>query len=226
MGKGPQDAEAGAKPTLQQKFVRELISWFWVILAFLFIHGTIVQARVIPSGSMENTLLVGDHLLVTRFGYDAQVPFTGWHWTLWRNPKRQDVVIFRRPGQPDFVKRVIGLPGDTVEIRHGRVWVSGQPLEEPYLREPHDPDDRFGPVTVPAGHYFVMGDNRDNSHDSRYIGFVSREDIIGTALIIYLSVQAPADAWQPGHLWERMDAYLGALVRPRRVRWSRLLTTF
>src|SRR3970282_65024 len=95
-----------AKVPLGKKIVREILSWTWVILAFLFIHGTLVQARVIPSGSMEQTLLVGDHLLVSRFGYDAQVPFTGLHVKLWKDPERGQMIVFRAPlpGAPDYVK--------------------------------------------------------------------------------------------------------------------------
>src|SRR5229473_6733740 len=101
------------------KIQREIIAWFWVGLAFLLINGTIGQARVIPSGSMENTLLIGDHLIMSRIGYDAGVPFTDWHVSLWRNPHRQQMVIFRppfNPNSPDLVKRVIGIPGDRIKI--------------------------------------------------------------------------------------------------------------
>ena len=88
---------ASKNVTAGEKVKRELISWFWVILAFMLIEGTMVQARVIPSGSMENTVLIGDHLIVSRIGYDAGVPFTGWHVPLWRAPKRQQVIVFRAP---------------------------------------------------------------------------------------------------------------------------------
>src|SRR5437763_13443222 len=107
---------------VRQKVQREIIAWFWVALVFLLINGTIGQARVIPSGSMENTLLIGDHLIMSRVGYDAGVPFTNWHVPLWRNPKRQQIVIFK-PVVPtetsDIVKRVIGLPGETLDIHDG-----------------------------------------------------------------------------------------------------------
>jgi len=224
-------ADAPEKPVpFEKKVANEIVSWMWVILAFLFIHGTIVQARVIPSPSMEKTLLIGDHLLVSRFGYDAQVPFTDLHMSLWRDPQRQQVVVFRAPldGSPDFIKRIIGIPGDKLEIRGGAVWINGRPLEEPYVTgTPHAATDyKYDSVTVPPGHYFVMGDNRDNSYDSRYWGFLPRENIVGTPLIIYMSVDASDDAWQPGHLKERFLAYAGALVSPSHVRWKRLFVTF
>jgi signal peptidase I len=223
--------ETKKKPELplRKRVVRELVAWTWVLAAFLFIHGTLVQARVIPSGSMEQTLLIGDHLIVSRFGYDAELPFTGLHVKLWREPVRQQLIVFRsvaQPGGADLVKRVIGLPGERIEIRDGTVRVDGTPLVEPYLREPHSPRERFGPVTVPAGHFFVMGDNRANSYDSRFWGFVPRENVIGTPVFIYMSLDVPEAAWQPGQVRERVFAYLGAVVRPRLVRWSRLFTTF
>ncbi len=211
-----------------ERLRREIVSWVWVILIFLFIHGSIVQARVIPSGSMEQTLLVGDHLLVDRLGYSAEIPFTGIGSALWREPQRQQIVVFRRPGQADFVKRIIGMPGDTVEVRNGAVYINGELLKEPYVYNGR-PFENAGPWHVPPGHYFMMGDNRGNSNDSRMWDdpFVPREDIIGTPLVIYMSIEAPdEDAWQPGHLADRFRAYLAALVRPGRVRWSRLLDTF
>jgi signal peptidase I len=217
---------------LKTRVLREILSWVWVILAFLFIHGTIVQARVIPSPSMEQTLLIGDHLLVSRFGYDAEVPFTGIHASLWREPKRQQVIVFRAPlpGNQDFIKRIIGVPGDVVEVKNGVTWVNGKPLEEPYLVGPMNPDEHQGPWTVPPRHFFVMGDNRSNSFDGRFwpaeSRFVPRENILGTPVIIYMSVEAPEDAWQPWHVKERFLAYLNAVVRPRLIRWSRLFTTF
>ena len=228
MAKEKEAGEKQQKVSLGNKILREMFSWMWVILAFLFIHGTLVQARVIPSGSMERTLLVGDHLLVSRFGYDAQVPFTGLHMKLWRDPERGQMIVFRAPlpGAPDYVKRVIGLPGDKLEIRRGLVWINGRPLVEPYRYGAPNAHENLGPVAVPAGHYFMMGDNRDNSYDSRYWGTVPRENIIGTPLVIYMSVEAPETAWQPGQLQERVLAYLNAVLHPQLVRWKRLFVTF
>jgi signal peptidase I len=222
----PEEAAEGLP--LEKRILREMLGWTWVLVAFLFIHGTLVQARVIPSGSMEKTLLVGDHLLVSRFGYDVEVPFTGWHVPLWKEPQRGQMIVFRAPleGSPDYVKRVVAVPGDRLEIRRGVTWLNGKPLAEPYRYGPANPHESFGPVNVPPGKYFVMGDNRANSYDSRFWGFVPRQNIIGTPVVIYMSVEAPEEAWQPGQIQERVLAYANALVRPHLVRWKRLFVTF
>jgi signal peptidase I len=216
---------------LNDKVWREVVSWFWVILIFLFVEGTLVQARVIPSGSMENTVLIGDHLILSRIGYDAGIPFTGWQVPLWRQPKRQQIIAFRSPfwedgGYPDLIKRTIGLPGDTIEIKQGVVFVNGQALAEPYRPDPPNPMDNWGPQQVPAGDYFMLGDNRDDSYDSRYWGFVPRANIIGTPVFIYMSIDAPEEVWDPGHLSERLETYLSAAIHPSEVRWKRLFHTF
>ncbi len=245
--------------TTSDKVWREVVSWFWVIMAFLLIEGTLVQARVIPSGSMENTVLIGDHLIVSRFGYDAGIPFTPWHVPLWREPKRQQITVFRAPladqGFPDFIKRCIGVPGDRIKIVEGKVFVNGTALDEPYAM--HNPNASDSPVenfpartsempfadnpewrnelakqvqngelVVPAGQYFMMGDNRDNSNDSRYWGFVPRENIIGTPVLIYMSIEAPEDVWEPGHVGERFATYLNAVIHPGEIRWKRLFHIF
>ena len=184
-----------AKAPLEKRVWREILGWVWVILAFILIQGTMVQARVIPSGSMEQTLMIGDHLLVSRFGYDAGLPLTNLHVSLWRDPLRQQIIVFHPPlpGANDYIKRVIGMPGDKLEIRRGVVWINGKVLVEPYLASPMNPNESYPyqSVTVPPGHYFMMGDNRGNSLDSRFWGFVPRENIIGKPLIIYWSYDAP-----------------------------------
>ena len=219
---------------MRKRIQSEIIAWFWVGLAFLLINGTIGQARVIPSGSMENTLLIGDHLIMSRIGYDAGVPFTGWHVPLWRNPKRQQIVIFKppyNPTLPDYVKRVIGLPGETVDIHDDSVWIDGKSLMEPYALGKTEPPDPSAssiklPYTVPESCYFVMGDNRGNSLDSRYWGCMPRKNLIGTPVMIYMSLDASPSAWDTGQIVERFLAYANALAHPGSVRWRRLFRLF
>jgi signal peptidase I len=218
--------------TVEQKVRREVIAWFWVGLVFLLINGAIGQARVIPSGSMENTLLIGDHLIMSRVGYDAGIPFTNMHVPLWRNPRRQQIIIFKPPfdpTQPDYVKRAIGLPGDAVDIHDNAVWINGQKLIENYTlgkTERIENSDIKMPYKVPDNCYFAMGDNRQNSYDSRFWGCVPRNDIIGTPIVIYMSLNASPEAWQPGQIGERFLAYLNGIIHPGTVRWRRLFHVF
>ena len=168
-----------------------------VILA-LVIRTFVVQAFKIPSGSMEDTLLIGDHLLVSKFIYGTHIPFTDKLVLKIRDPKRGDVIVFEYPEDPrkDFIKRVIGLPGDVVEGKDKKVYVNGKLYEN--IHEVHkeaelipkeqNPRDTFGPVTVPADSYFVMGDNRDRSYDSRFWKFVRRDQLKGLAFIKYWSI--------------------------------------
>jgi signal peptidase I len=221
--------QKGAEVPVRAKIVREFAAWFWVGLAFLLINGTIGQARVIPSGSMENTLLIGDHLIMSRIGYDAGVPFTDWHIPLWRNPKRQQIVIFKSvvpTEKQDIVKRVIGLPGETLDIHDGAVWINGQKLSEDYTAGRTVRYELKTPYKIPDDCYFVMGDNREDSYDSRFVGCVPRRNIIGTPVMVYMSVDAPGDAWESGGIQGRVLAYGNALLHPRTVRWSRLFHTF
>lgn len=200
-----------------------------LILAF-FIRSFVVQAFKIPSGSMLQTLQIGDHLLVNKFIYGVRLPILHTQVIPVSKPGLQDVIVFEFPGVPahggavfsmddqqvragaggkDFIKRVIGLPGDTIEVRDKKVYRNGQPLDEPYVQFV-DPltissRDSMAPVTVPEGHYFVMGDNRDESYDSRFWGFVPRDMILGKALFLYWS-------WGPGGLtdvrWNRIGDWI------------------
>jgi len=192
-----------------------------VILA-LFVRTWVVQAFKIPTGSMENNLLIGDHLLVNKFVF---APASGaLERTLMpmREIRRGDVVVFKYPDEPerDFIKRVIALPGESLELRNKKVYIDGQPLDEPYvhfLDPDHDSNEvtsfdvreRYGPVRVPEGQYFVMGDNRDNSQDSRYWGFLPRGYIKGRALMIYWSYDpdpqaSPITQFFTRTRWERL----------------------
>jgi len=167
-----------------------------VILA-LFIRTFVVQAFKIPSGSMEPTLLVGDHILVNKFIYGIKIPYLRKTIVPISKPKRNDVIVFIYPvdQSKDFIKRVIGLPGDTVEIIGKEIFINGKRFDDPYGHYTEGqgptsrsaPRGRIGPLKVPEGHLFVMGDNRDHSYDSRFWGFVPLSSVKGEAFIIYWS---------------------------------------
>lgn len=179
-------------PTM--KTIREYVEAFVIALILaLFIRTFIIQAFKIPSGSMLETLLIGDHLLVNKFKYGVKVPFIDKIIIPVDDPQRNDVIVFEFPEDPnkDFIKRIVGTPGDTVEVRDKILYVNGEKQEQPFVRHTDKKmlpiRDAFGPVTVPEGQYYVMGDNRDESYDSRWWGFVKREKIRGKALVIYWS---------------------------------------
>lgn len=255
----PRSQDQQRPKTTRQKILREVFSWVWLLLALFVVEGAMAQSRLIPSGSMENTILVGDHMVVSPFGYSLCVPYTELHVPLWRNPKRQQIVILVSPlnGSEDLIKRVIGIPGDRIHIQHGIVYVNGKRLSEPYaLRDPAEmasslenfpsPGEGIyegltqewaetlpnyvhdGDLVVPPNDYFVMGDNRGDSYDSRYWGFVPRRNIIATPLFIFMSIKAPGGegVWQPGHVGERIETYLSIFVHPSEVRWHRLFHGF
>jgi signal peptidase I len=224
-----------------------IAEWTVTILLLLFGTTTLVQAFVIPTGSMEDTLLIGDHLLVDKLAFaphgslaGALLPYT--------DVKRGDIIVFRYPVdiRQTFVKRVVGLPGDHIRVDRKQVFLNGEPLAEPYKfhktnyfesyrdtfpDEPNLPLDTLGldmlsknvqngEVVVPPNTYFAMGDNRDHSLDSRYWGFVPRENIIGKPLIIYWSYDAPTDRLASGdigidHLLDIAFNFFG------KTRWNR-----
>ena len=163
----------------------------------LVIRTFVVQAFKIPSGSMEPTLEIGDHILVNKFIYGIKVPFTSLSFWAWENPKRGDVIVFMYPLEPDkdFIKRVIAVEGDTVRIVNKKLYLNGVEAVDPHAVYKEDTllpgdvqkRDNFGPITVPPKKLFVLGDNRDRSLDSRFWGFVPLEDVKGRAFIIYWS---------------------------------------
>jgi signal peptidase I len=162
------------------------------ILLALFIRAFVVQAFKIPSGSMEPTLLVGDHILVNKFLYGVKLPYFQTTLIPISTPARGDIIVFIYPEDKskDFIKRVIGIPGDRVQMQDKQILINGKPFDDKYgvYDERAGSTSRsFGPVVVPKDHYFVMGDNRDHSMDSRYWGFVPSDAIKGKAFIIYWS---------------------------------------
>ena len=223
------------KSTVREYFESIVIA---VILA-LFVRTFVLQAFKIPTGSMENNLLIGDHLLVNKFMFAptdsaierALMPIG--------TIRRGDVLVFKYPVEPDrdFIKRVIGLPGETLELKEKKIYINGKPLDEPYvhfLEEPRhsaelsevtssDVRENYGPVTVPPNQYFMMGDNRDNSADSRYWGFMPRDYVKGKALLIYWSYEAEREDYE--------DESTGATIKGlgsvfmhffTKTRWDRL----
>ncbi len=198
-----------SKPRVKRKStMREYAEAILVAVALtLVIRTFVIQAFRIPTGSMEDTLLVGDFLFVNKFLYGAPIPFTDSRTPAIRQPRRGDIMVFKYPKDPsrDFIKRVIGLPGDTIEIKDKVVYVNGEAQREPYIKFsssrilPKDYQnpviyppgagnkDNYGPYVVPQGDYFMMGDNRDNSDDSRYWGPLDAHLIKGKALFIYWS---------------------------------------
>jgi signal peptidase I len=213
--------EEHAPPTYRKSTAREYFESICIaVILALFVRTFVVQAFKIPTGSMENNLLIGDHLLVNKFVYaptmtrleNALLPI---------DPiRRGDIIVFKYPEDPerDFIKRVIALPGETIELRNKKVYIDGKALDEPYVQYLIPPGEdgafdgdvrvQYGPVDVPEGHYFMMGDNRDNSQDSRYWGFLPGDYIKGKALFVYFSFEEEAGG-------------LSSLLTG--VRWSRIL---
>ncbi len=167
-----------------------------IVLA-LFIRTFVIQAFKIPSGSMLQTIQLGDHILVNKFIYGIKIPFTDKTLIPIEDPKRGDIIVFIPPNAPhtDYIKRVIGIPGDVIEIKNKKVYRNGKYVTGPYeihtdstiYPASESPRDNFGPVTVPEEHLFMMGDNRDNSLDSRFWGFASLDKVQGKAMFIYWS---------------------------------------
>ena len=234
--KPPAEPAAPYRRSTVREYVETII--ISVILA-LFVRTFVVQAFKIPTGSMENNLLIGDHLLVNKFLFAPTASAIERALLPVRPVKRGDVVVFKFPEDPerDFVKRVIGLPGETLEMREKRIYINSKLLDEPYvhfLEPPSAPSaltettstdlrERFGPITVPAGEYFMMGDNRDNSQDSRYWGTLQRSYIKGRALMVYWSYEAEPGVYQEEGLGARLRGLVSvALNFFTGTRWSRL----
>ncbi|HXD72421.1 MAG TPA: signal peptidase I [Vicinamibacterales bacterium] len=223
------------KSTVREYFESIVIA---VILA-LFVRTFVLQAFKIPTGSMENNLLIGDHLLVNKF-VDGPTA-TGLERTLLpiRDIRRGDVLVFKYPVEPDrdYIKRVIGLPGEMLQLKEKKIYIDGKPLDEPYvhfLEEPqHNADlaevtssdvrENYGPVTVPPNQYFMMGDNRDNSADSRYWGFMPRDYVKGRALLIYWSYESEREDYEDDSTTAAVKGLASVFMHFfTKTRWDRL----
>jgi signal peptidase I len=211
------------KSTIREYFESIVITAIIALFATTFV----VQAFKIPTGSMESNLLIGDHLLVNKFVYGLHsgllariLPF--------KELKRGDVIVFKYPQSPEvaYVKRLIGLPGEKVEMVGRTVYINGQPLKEDYTQyiDAGSAYERYGPFQVPEGKYFAMGDNRDNSQDSRFWGYVPRDHIIGKALAIYWSFETPRDEYLQTSLPERLKQFGDVILNFfTKTRWHRTL---
>lgn len=208
-GERPRKSAAQSAREWTKSLAIALVIWF-------FLRALLIEAFRIPSGSMENTLLVGDFLFVNKALYGAEIPIVKTRLPAFEEPERSDIVVFRSPEQPgiNVVKRIVGMPDDTLHMERDVLYLNGEPLPEPYtvrgdpLNDPDDPRMRawqvnylirrdprayrptlknWGPIVVPPDSFFVMGDNRENSLDSRYWGFLGRDRIAGRPMFIYFS---------------------------------------
>jgi signal peptidase I len=205
----PATESPAARPRRAKSVVREYVeAALWALALTLFLRAFVIQAFRIPSQSMENTLLIGDFLFVNKFEYGPKIPFTHVRLPGLRPPRPGDVIVFQFPQDPskDYIKRCVAVGGQTVEVRNKQVFVDGKPRVEPYvihsrpevLPGGYDRRDNCGPFTVPRGRLFMMGDNRDNSYDSRYWGPVDMDLVKGHAMFIYWS-------WDGERNWPRWE---------------------
>ena len=231
------DPKAAAKTKRTKSVFREYFELIAETAVFVFFVMTfVVQAFQIPTGSMEPTLLVGDFLLVNKFVYDNGTPAFDRAVLPRREIKRGDIIVFKYPNEltKDYVKRVVGLPGEKLEIRNKQVFINDQPLSEPY--KVHSDSqvyakngyynyedtirDNFGPITIPSGHLFGMGDNRDQSSDSRYWGFIPLSYVKGRPWLIYFSYEAERDAYLKTSVRDRLKKLVQFIPKAR---WNRML---
>ena len=235
--------QALLSPRLRQYWRQEIRPMLVMALVLFSIRSSLADWNDVPTGSMKPTILEGDRVFVNKLAYDLKVPFTTWHLAEWGNPQRGDIVVFYSPkDETRLVKRVVGLPGDVIELRNEQLIINGKPVEDApagtgiaeqlsadeqlqsqfateqlpththaIMAIPGLPAKRtFGPVRVPAGQYFMMGDNRDNSLDSRFFGTVERKRIVGKATAVVLSLDK-TEGWLPrsGRFFKPLDAAAG-----------------
>jgi signal peptidase I len=217
-----------AKEPAPKGVLRDYIETIIVCVIFVIFSRTFVfQQSKIPSGSMEDTLLIGDYIMVNRFIY-APTSFD-WERKLLpvRDVHRGDVVVFKFPAEPeiDYIKRIVGLPGDTVEVRDGYLFVNGTRANEPYVNPSYRHGDSFGPIKVDPASYFAMGDHRDRSADSRVWGFVPQSLLKGRALLIWWSYDEDSAEANPRGVLDSLRAIAGKAAHfLTRSRWSRCFT--
>ena len=246
----PVEPEAGSEQAAQKSTTREYLESL-VVTVILALFGTtfLVQAFKIPSSSMEDSLLIGDHLMVDKVSYG---PGGVWNWMMpYQQIQRDQIIVFRYPREPEtyFVKRIIGVPGDHIHLENKELFRNGVKLEESHAVHKSGTFEQFrdnfpnfvsgsgfpdwmlqvpeytqnGDIVVPAGEYFVMGDNRDLSSDSRYWGFVPRENIVGKPLLLYWSFESSSEEYRETGVASSIGRLLDVLIHfPQKTRWNRM----
>ena len=243
--KKPAKIVAPEKPPKPEPIRGWAADWAFNILILLFGTTLLIQAFVVPSSSMEGTILIGDHLFVDKLTYSPSGALSRFLLP-YSEPKRGDIIVFRYPMDIRFnyVKRLIGVPGDHIKIVSRQVYINGKPINEPYKQHIRNGNDAYldnfpshpafpvyppalemleknvenGELVVPPGNYFAMGDNRDNSADSRFWGFVPRENIVGKPLFIFWSFDAPTDQWTDMSIGHILDVAMNFFSKTR---WQR-----
>jgi signal peptidase I len=203
---------------------------FVLTLLLLVLQTFVVEISVVPTGSMEGTILVGDHLFLDKLLYGPEIPLSNWRLPALKSIHRGDIIVFHYPLNPEetFLKRVAAVAGDRLEIRDGVVYINSRPVDEPYAvhRRPlYAAQEQLPPMAIPPGKLFVMGDNRDNSSDSREWGLVPVENVIGEPMLIYWSYDAPTARWLDQGLSSQLGFYASIAGNFfSRTRWERMGT--
>ena len=215
------------RATLGSRLRRSTRRLLVAALIIFFLKTFVGEASVVPTASMESTILVGDHLIMSKLLYGPEIPLLHWRLPMLKTIHRGEIVVFRYPKDPSqtYLKRVAAVGGDLVEIRNGTLFVNADPVHESYVvhyNPAHSRHEQLGPLVVPAGELFVMGDNRDNSSDSREWGFVPVSNVIGEPLFVYWSYDAPSSRWLDEKFSHQM-AFYGSILENffSRTRWRR-----
>ena len=218
-------AKTGSKP--RRKLSGFSKPFFWIATAILLTFSFVLDLGMVPTASMEGTVLVGDHLLMLKLPYGPRLPFTQRRLPQWRTPQPGEIVAFHSPVEPGeiYLKRVIAGAGDIVALHGGVLYVNGIRWRETYARV--RPSHRWtwqeniGPYRVPTGMLFVLGDNRDNSEDSRYWGPIPVQSVVGEPLVVFWSYDAPSSAWLDTNWLHQVRLYASALSHGTQIRWRR-----
>jgi len=222
--------ETAPQPNATPRSFRQRLSLrlFVITLLLLFLQTFVVEISVVPTGSMERTILVGDHLFLDKLLYGPEIPLLNWRLPALKTVRRGDIIVFRYPLNPEetFLKRVAAVPGDRLEIHDGVVYINSRPMNEPYAvhRRPfYAAHEQMPPIVIPSGKLFVMGDNRDNSSDSREWGLVPVENVLGEPMLIYWSYDAPSARWLDQSFTSQLGFYASIAGNFfSRTRWERM----